>query len=134
MDWPEHRQHSGLWPGGREGDETIEETARREIREETGICDVILGPVVWYGENVLTFPDFKAVFLQHYIVAHAAGEALDHSGWTEQEKRETADARWWSLDDIRATTETIYPQGLAELLVPVLDGIYPPEPVILFRI
>jgi hypothetical protein len=83
---------------------------------------------------VLTFPDFKAVFLQHYIVAHAPSEALDHTGWTEQEQRETADARWWSLAELRATDETIYPTGLADLLEPVLAGNYPIEPLTLLGI
>ncbi|HEX4293166.1 MAG TPA: NUDIX domain-containing protein [Rhizomicrobium sp.] len=119
--------------GGREGIETIQETAIREIREETGICDVVLGPVVWYGENVLSFPDFKAVFLQHYIVAYAATEALDHSGWTIQEQRETAEARWWSLAEIHISNEVIYPTGLADLLAPILDSIYPPTPIYLLR-
>lgn len=40
--------------GGVEGDETREQAALRELREETGITEVELGPVLW--RRVCSFP------------------------------------------------------------------------------
>lgn len=111
--------------GGREPGETIEQTAIREIREETGIADVRLGPVVWYGEDGHRSGDWKILFKEHFIVAFAPHETLDQSGWTDHEQREILEMRWWTIEDLRATDDVIYPPGLADNLLPVLDGRYP---------
>src|SRR5471030_2842401 len=106
----------GLKPG-----ETIEAAALRETIEETGIFDVELGPIVWYGEIVLSFPGEKTgLFEQSYIVARCAAQTADSSGWTKQERETILEMRWSSLDDIRASLEPNYPHRLAELLPVVL--------------
>jgi hypothetical protein len=33
--------------------------------------------------------------------------------------------RWWSVDELRATTEIVYPLGLADLLAELLAGRIP---------
>ncbi len=104
--------------------ETIEQAALREIAEETGQRDVRLGPRVWYGE--WTRPGRPPVrFKETFIVAQAAGDALSFDGWTDHERRQIADARWWTLPQIAASAQTIYPIGLADLLPPILRGQYP---------
>lgn len=37
-------------------------------------------------------------------------------GWTDLEKRSMLESRWWSLEELESTTETIYPEALAELV------------------
>lgn len=113
--------------GGREDGETIEQTAAREIAEETGMIDVRLGPVVWYGEDGHRSGDWKFVFREHFIVAFAPTEALDQSGWTDHERREILETCWWTIEDLRVTDEVIYPPGLADHLLPLLRGHYPAE-------
>ena len=113
--------------GGREPGETIAQTALREIAEETGMTDVRLGPVVWYGEDGHRSGDWKFVFKEHFIVAFASTEALDKSGWTDHERREILETRWWTIEDLRTTDDVIYPPGLADHLRPVLEGQYPAE-------
>lgn len=117
--------------GGCEAGETLQQTALREIAEETGIHGVRLGPVVWYGEDGLRSGDWKVLFREHFIVAFAPTEDFDSSGWTEHERGEVLETRWWTLDDLRATDEVVYPFGLADLLEPLLDGRYPSEIVTL---
>jgi ADP-ribose pyrophosphatase YjhB (NUDIX family) len=115
--------------GGREEGETIEETALREIREETGLHDITLGPVVWYGEDSHRGRAWKVFLREHFIVAFAPQEKVDRSGWTEHEHTQICDVRWWSADELRGSAEPIYPPGLGELLQPLLAGHFP-DPIL----
>ncbi len=45
------------------------------------------------------------------------------------ERSNHAGHRWWPLDELAATTETVYPLGLASLVAGLLAGGAPPRPV-----
>jgi 8-oxo-dGTP pyrophosphatase MutT (NUDIX family) len=113
--------------GGRKADESIERAALREIREETGLFPVRLGPVVWYGEDSQRSGDWKFTFKEHFILAFAPTEAISDWNWTEHERNQIIEMRWWAIEELRNTTESIYPIGLADLLEPLLGGDYPTE-------
>jgi ADP-ribose pyrophosphatase YjhB (NUDIX family) len=117
--------------GGREPGETVEQTARRELAEETGMTDVTLGPIVWYGEDHRRSAPWGRIHRELFVLAEAQHEMLDTSGWTEGEREDIMDMRWWTLDAIRASDEVIYPPGLADLLAPLLAGELPQEMVTL---
>ena len=111
--------------GCREEGETIEQTAVREIAEETGMSDLRLGPVVWYGEDSHRSGDWKVVFKEHFILAFASSEAVDRGGWTDHERRQILETRWWSTEELRMSKEVVYPFALADYLEPLLAGDYP---------
>jgi 8-oxo-dGTP pyrophosphatase MutT (NUDIX family) len=113
--------------GGRKADESIERAALREISEETGLSPVQLGPVVWYGEDSQRSGDWKFTFKEHFILAFAPTETISDRDWTEHERNQIMDMRWWTIEELRSTTEPIYPIGLAGLLEPLLSGNYPAE-------
>ncbi|NTF64937.1 NUDIX hydrolase [Rhizobium rhizogenes] len=113
--------------GGMEAGETIADTALREIREETGISAVSLGPVVWYGEDSIRSGDWGVTFKEHFIVAHSKTEDVRKDGWTEHEHQQILDMRWWSIQEIGESCDLIYPIGLHDLLTPILAGEYPTE-------
>ena len=86
--------------GGAEAGETGEQTAAREVREETGVDAVVrerLGDVrYWYrrgGKRI-----FKTV--RFYLFDYVSGDTADHD-------HEVDDARWIPLE--RARTELSYP-------------------------
>ena len=66
--------------GGMEPGESISEAALREIKEETGLTDIRLGPVVWYGEDSQRSGNWGITFKEHFIVAHSMSEDIQHDG------------------------------------------------------
>jgi ADP-ribose pyrophosphatase YjhB (NUDIX family) len=121
--------------GGVEPGESVLEAADREIIEETGLTDVEFGPVVWLRDAVV--PDMDTgellAFEESYVVARSAGGTPSRAGWSELERRLVDDIRWWTLDEIAASDEKIYPEGLAALLPKILAGQYPAPPQRLAR-
>jgi len=117
--------------GGCDPGETVEQAALREAFEETGISGIRLGPVVWYGEDGWRCRASNAHFKEHFIVAFSPTEALNSLGWTEHEHSEIVETRWWVPAELRASSEDIFPRGLADLIEPILGGTYPAELLIL---
>ena len=103
--------------GGVEDGETFAEAAMRELCEETGIRAAQIAGPVGRREVLLQLPDGEWVLaVEQYFVAHTGTESISRDGWTAQEREVMAEHRWWGLDELRSTTETVYPEGLIEML------------------
>lgn len=120
--------------GGAEMGETPQQTAARELAEETGlVCEPaeLLGPlatrraVMEFTERTLHQDEvfFGLVSEDEFDLADAV--------WTEVEKRSIVGGRWWSQDELRRTTATVYPSRLTELMDLVRSGTAPVEPLVL---
>jgi 8-oxo-dGTP pyrophosphatase MutT (NUDIX family) len=132
---PSRRNGPGAWftvGGGAEPGETVLEAAAREIREETGIADFELGPVVWRREGMMVLAGDEEVWLdEHYVLARCAGGEPVRHGWQADEHDLIDDIRWWKLPDLAATEERVFPPGLATLLEDVLAALPPDPPLII---
>lgn len=117
--------------GGVETGESFEETARRELFEETGIGEAEIGPWLWSRRLILQFPDGRVQFNERYFLVRAAVSEVTFENLLDYERDFCREYRWWTLEELRTTGEYVFPPGLADLLPPVLTGSIPDEPVTL---
>ncbi|GLW91065.1 NUDIX hydrolase [Actinokineospora globicatena] len=105
--------------GGVEAGEDLRTAASRELVEETGVvlpASSLVGPV-WRRRVAFSFGGRSFDGEEWYFLATLPeGATVDTSGFTEVEVETIAEHRWWSADELSATSETVYPVQLAELL------------------
>ena len=119
--------------GGVEPGESHEEAARREIIEETGMTDVVLGPWIWSREITIQWAGVERRgewfhLVERYYLADTLRTAIDTAGWTEAERSDIAEYRWWTAAEIAASQDVFVPRQLATLLPAVLAGELPDLP------
>ena len=130
---PSAPERPGAWftvGGGVEPGETFIEAAAREVREETGIVDFILGPVVWVREGVMRMPE-PMLFKECYVLARCDGGEPVRDGWNAFERELIDDIRWWTVPDLQATTDRVFPPGLAQRLPDLIAGRLPLLPTLI---
>ena len=55
-----------------------------------------------------------------YDAVHTEAFVPDTAGWTAIERRAMSSSHWWSVNDLRTTTETVFPEGLGDLIEEIL--------------
>lgn len=122
----------GAWftvGGGIEPGEDETAAAWREIREETGWDPLEVGPVLWRNEQ--TFSDRKGrpvLIREAFMVARCAGGEPSRDGWVALEREFVDDIRWWTLEELHACEEPVYPADLARRLAAILSSAVPRTP------
>jgi 8-oxo-dGTP pyrophosphatase MutT (NUDIX family) len=114
---PEHRYWFTVG-GGLEAGESLADAAVREVYEETGlriIRDELVGPV---RADHVEFPFDGQWFSQEqsFFVVRADAFTADLSRLDDYEITSVDSTRWWSADELAATSERFYPPDLADLL------------------
>lgn len=116
--------------GGIDPGEASDHAVARELREEAGIDEAVVGPVVYTQYVEFSFGGYD--FEQDEVL---------HVAWTEQtdirpptgleylEALAFRGARWWTLDEVVASSDPFLPARLAELLPRLIAGDLPDPPI-----
>jgi ADP-ribose pyrophosphatase YjhB (NUDIX family) len=114
---PPNGRHWCTPGGGLNDGEDYAAGARRELAEETGWTDVPLGGEVFEGTRTMEYAD--AIVRQHERFFLGRVETACR-GLGEVAAMHTCDGiaawRWWTLAELDATDEVIWPAGLADLI------------------
>src|SRR4051794_35380204 len=86
--------------GGLESGEDARAAAAREVAEETGLVDVVLGPEVWRRRHVFTWRGLRMDQRERWFMARVAHFHPDGAGMTDAEKADLTGCRWWTLDEL----------------------------------
>lgn len=115
----------GLQPG-----ETDREGLRRELDEETGRQDLDIGPQVWKRFHAFPWDGRHLHQLERfYLVNTPRFTPTMATDLATSELMSIQEFRWWTADEIDASTETFAPRRLAELLRTLKRDGPPPHPI-----
>ena len=107
--------------GGIDPGETTQQAALRELFEETGISvtetdlDEPVGELsgTWIWADGINSHSYHDTFYELTI----SDFVLNDSSWTDDERRDVLEYRWWTLDELRNTNELVGPHGLVEFIM-----------------
>ncbi|NQW85865.1 NUDIX domain-containing protein [Frigoribacterium sp. VKM Ac-2860] len=107
--------------GGVDPGETHVEAAIRELHEETGQVVTEVGDVVRVDDFEVSWDDADHTHghAEFYVVRLPHFEVVDDD-WTDDERSDIVESRWFTLDELATTDEPVEPGDLAELLRRVL--------------
>lgn len=127
-----YEENDGFWatPGGSlEPGEDYPTAALRELGEELGATDVVLSGEIAERRQEHPVGGRRVQQIEKYFLVRASPDAFDTARATQTDNIRAS--RWWPLDELRSTTETVYPLGLADVVADVLVKGVPREPALL---
>lgn len=111
--------------GGVDDGESFEAAAVRELEEEAGIQLSEVGPQIWSRARQFMRHGELRLYRERYFLARTEPPRV-----LRKRTRENIEAiRWWTLDELRASTEIFFPEGFVELVARVIAGDVPPVPL-----
>jgi ADP-ribose pyrophosphatase YjhB (NUDIX family) len=111
--------------GGVDEGESYEQAAIRELEEETGVEVSGVGPQVWSRERDLIHKGELKRHMERYFIARAEPPQVLRN----RTKESIEEIRWWTLKELRASTETFLPEDFVELVALVIAGDVPSVPI-----
>ncbi len=113
--------------GGLEPGETIEEGLRRELQEELGLDQYVIGPLVWRQQHTCNWEGRRVCQYEQYYIVHV--------NRFEPQMSDAAEAKildrfqWWPLDELPQSRERHIPFSLTEIVTRYLTRGAPQEPL-----
>ncbi len=113
--------------GGMDAGEDVADCLRRELREELGLEDFVVGPLVWRRQHTFSWAGRRIRQRERYHVV-----AIDRfvPCMSDRIESKTIDCfRWWSAHELSSTRERLTPLSLAEIVAGYIRDGAPREPL-----
>lgn len=106
--------------GGIDPGESPIQAAIRELYEETGllVSQKELGPQIWKTEGIWRWGDGinQHSYVDYFFQLLVDDFKVDESNWTDDERRDILEYRWWTVNDLIDSGESVGPIGLVNFL------------------
>lgn len=125
-------EHYWLVPGGGvDTGESPAQAAARELHEEVGlrVDPGALGDPVAYTTGYARMSWAEGVFRDDFFRYRVDSHLVDTDRMEALERGYHAGHRWWSVEELAATDEVVYPLDLVTVLTDLVAGRTPAQPV-----
>jgi 8-oxo-dGTP diphosphatase len=117
--------------GGLEPGEAHVDALRRELEEEVGLVDAVIGPHIWDRLHIVAFVngEFDGQRERMHLVPCQRFEPQPRLSWEQMNAEFVHELRWWTLDEIAASDVHFVPKDLHGLLATLLRDGPPNDPI-----
>jgi 8-oxo-dGTP diphosphatase len=114
--------------GGLEHGEDHLGALHRELAEEVGLTDVVVGPHVWNREHIVAFESglWDGQQDRFYLVATERFVPVPRLSWEQLRAERLHEIRWWSLEEIETSHDVWFAPRRLGALVRQLASDGPP--------
>lgn len=113
--------------GGLEAGETIEKGLQRELREELGLDEFVMGPLVWRRQHTFDYAGRRICQREQYYIVHV--DRFEPRMSDQAEAKVLDRFRWWPVAALVSSRERLTPLSLAEIVQSYLAHGSPQEPL-----
>ncbi|MBQ8315756.1 MAG: NUDIX domain-containing protein [Lachnospiraceae bacterium] len=109
--------------GGLEEGESFEEALEREVYEELGIKLTEPASFAFYRTPLYELKNGETVRSEErFYLIYCDEKSFSYDGWSDSETRRMTAGKWWSVEEIRKSTEKFFSEDVVEILERLARG------------
>lgn len=118
--------------GGLDPGESSHDGLRRELLEEVGLANPVIGAHLWNRVHVIPFIDMPFDGQReriHEVLAPAGFDPQPQFSWEQLNAEHLFEIRWWTIDELATSDVVLVPRDLRALFGDYLANGAPQHPI-----